>query len=152
MKTFMANPQNVEKKWYVIDATDVVLGRLASEVASILRGKNKPTYTPNVDCGDYVIVVNCDKIKLTGKKLTDKYYRTHSGYGGGFKEIQYKTLMEKKPEFVVQWAVKGMLPKNALGRKMLKHLKVYAGAEHENQAQQPVEYKLKGGKKNYGNN
>jgi len=152
MKTFMANPQNVEKKWYVIDAEGIVLGRLASEVASILRGKNKPTYTPNVDCGDYVIVINCDKIKLTGKKLTDKFYRTHSGFGGGFKEVPYKEMMADKSDFVVEWAVKGMLPKNALGRKMLKHLKTYKGDKHENEAQQPIVWNLRGGKKNYGNN
>lgn len=147
MKTFMANPQNVERKWYVIDAEDMILGRLASEVAAILRGKNKPTYTPHVDCGDYVIVVNCDKVRVTGNKEREKLYRTHSGYGGGFKEVPYRDLVAKKPTYAVELAVKGMLPKTNLGRKMLKHLKLYAGPEHNNQAQQPVKLEIKGGKR-----
>ena len=147
MKTFMANPQNVERKWYVVDAEDMILGRLASEVAAILRGKHKPTYTPHVDCGDYVIVVNCDKVRVTGKKETEKLYRKHTGYAGGFKEVAYKDLVAKKPTYAVELAVKGMLPKNNLGRKMLKHLKLYAGPEHENQAQKPEKLELKGGKR-----
>lgn len=142
MKTYMAKPAEVERKWYVVDATDMVLGRLASQVAMVLRGKNKPTFTPNVDTGDYVIVVNADKVRLTGKKLEKKYYRYHTGYIGGLKEIQYKKLMAEKPEFVVYKAVKGMLPKNSIGRTMIKKLHVYAGSEHNHQAQQPVELKF----------
>lgn len=142
MKTYMAKPAEVERKWYVVDATDVVLGRLASQVAMVLRGKNKPTFTPNVDTGDYVIIINADKVRLTGKKLEKKYYRYHTGYIGGLKEVQYKKLMAEKPEFVVYKAVKGMLPKNAIGRTMIKKLHVYAGNEHNHQAQQPVELKF----------
>ncbi len=142
MKTYMAKPAEVERKWYVVDATDMVLGRLASQVAMVLRGKNKPTFTPNVDTGDYVIVVNADKVRLTGKKLEKKYYRYHTGYIGGLKEVQYKKLMAEKPEFVVYKAVKGMLPKNSIGRTMIKKLHVYAGSEHNHQAQQPVELKF----------
>lgn len=142
MKTYMAKPAEVERKWYVVDATDMVLGRLASQVAMVLRGKNKPTFTPNVDTGDYVIIINADKVRLTGKKLEKKYYRYHTGYIGGFKEVQYKKLMAEKPEFVVYKAVKGMLPKNAIGRTMIKKLHVYAGNEHNHQAQQPVELKF----------
>ena len=142
MKTYMAKPAEVERKWYVVDATDMVLGRLASQVAMVLRGKNKPTFTPNVDTGDYVIVINADKVRLTGKKLEKKYYRYHTGYIGGLKEVQYKKLMAEKPEFVVYKAVKGMLPKNAIGRTMIKKLHVYAGNEHNHQAQQPVELKF----------
>lgn len=142
MKTYMAKPETVERKWYVVDATDMPLGRLASQVASVLRGKNKPTFTPHVDTGDNVIVINCSKVMLTGKKLEQKYYRYHTGYIGGLKEIQYKKLMEEKPEFAVYLAVKGMLPKNSLGRKMLKKLRVYAGSEHNQQAQCPVELKF----------
>lgn len=138
----MAKPGAVESKWYVVDATDMVLGRLASQIASILRGKNKPEYTPNVICGDHVIVINCEKVKLTGKKLEQKYYRYHTGYVGGLKEIQYKTLMKEKPDFAVMKAVKGMLPKNSLGREMLTNLRVYVGSEHNHQAQCPVELKL----------
>lgn len=141
MKTYMAKPAEVERKWYVVDATDMVLGRLASQVAMVLRGKNKPTFTPNVDTGDYVIIINADKVRLTGKKLEKKYYRYHTGYIGGLKEVQYKKLMAEKPEFVVYKAVKGMLPKNAIGRTMIKKLHVYAGNEHNHQAQQPVELK-----------
>lgn len=142
MKTYMAKPAEVERKWYVVDATDMVLGRLASQVAMVLRGKNKPTFTPNVDTGDYVIITNADKVRLTGKKLEKKYYRYHTGYIGGLKEVQYKKLMAEKPEFVVYKAVKGMLPKNAIGRTMIKKLHVYAGNEHNHQAQQPVELKF----------
>lgn len=142
MKTYMAKPAEVERKWYVVDATDMVLGRLASQVAMVLRGKNKPTFTPNVDTGDYVIIINADKVRLTGKKLEKKYYRYHTGYIGGLKEVQYKKLMAEKPEFVVYKAVKGMLPKNAIGRTMVKKLHVYAGNEHNHQAQQPVELKF----------
>lgn len=142
MKTYMAKPAEGERKWYVVDATDMVLGRLASQVAMVLRGKNKPTFTPNVDTGDYVIIINADKVRLTGKKLEKKYYRYHTGYIGGLKEVQYKKLMAEKPEFVVYKAVKGMLPKNAIGRTMIKKLHVYAGNEHNHQAQQPVELKF----------
>lgn len=142
MKTYMAKPAEVERKWYVVNATDMVLGRLASQVAMVLRGKNKPTFTPNVDTGDYVIIINADKVRLTGKKLEKKYYRYHTGYIGGLKEVQYKKLMAEKPEFVVYKAVKGMLPKNAIGRTMIKKLHVYAGNEHNHQAQQPVELKF----------
>ena len=141
-KTFMPTAETVERKWYIIDATGLVLGRLASQVASILKGKNKPTYTPHVDTGDNVIVINCDKVVLTGKKLEQKYYRYHTGYIGGLKEIQYKKLMNEKPDFAVYRAVKGMLPKNSLGAQMLKKLRVYVGAEHNHQAQQPIELKI----------
>ncbi|MBR2349288.1 MAG: 50S ribosomal protein L13 [Clostridia bacterium] len=142
MKSYMAKPENVERKWYVVDASGMALGRVASQVAMILRGKNKPTFTPNVDTGDYVIVINCDKVVLTGKKAEKKFYRYHTGYVGGLKEVRYDKLMATKPEFVVKHAVKGMLPKNSIGRKMLSKLFVYAGAEHKQQAQQPVELKL----------
>ena len=141
-KTYMPNPETVERKWYVVDATGLVLGRLASQVASILKGKNKPTYTPHVDCGDNVIVINCDKVVLTGKKLEQKYYRYHTGYVGGLKEIQYKKLMNEKPDFAVYKAVKGMLPKNKIGADMLKKLRVYVGAEHNHQAQKPIAPKI----------
>lgn len=139
----MAKPESVERKWYVVDATGMALGRLASQVAMVLRGKNKPVFTPNVDTGDYVIVINCDKAILTGKKAEQKYYRYHTGYVGGLKEVRYDKLMQTKPDFVVKRAVKGMLPKNSIGRKMIKKLFVYSGAEHNHQAQQPVELKLK---------
>lgn len=141
-KTYMPKSEEVNRKWYVVDATDMVLGRLASQVAAILRGKNKPEFTPHVDTGDFVIIVNCDKVQLTGKKLEQKYYRYHTGYVGGLKEVQYKKLMKEKPEFAVYKAVKGMLPKNTLGAQMLRKLKVYAGAEHEQQAQKPEELNL----------
>ena len=137
MKTFMANAQNVERKWYVVDADGMVLGRLASSVANILRGKNKPTYTPHVDTGDYVIIINASKVVLTGKKLDQKIYYHHSGYVGGLKETKYRKLMEDKPEFAVRHAIVGMLPKGPLGRKMATKLHIYAGAEHEQAAQQP---------------
>lgn len=142
MKTYMAKPETVERKWYVVDATDMVLGRLASRVAAILRGKNKPTFTPHVDCGDFVIIINCDKVKLTGKKLQDKYYRYHTGYIGGLKEIQYSKLMKEKSDFAVYEAVRGMLPKNSLGRSMIKKLRCFKGAEHNHQAQKPEELKF----------
>ena len=142
MKTYMANAQTVERKWYVVDAAGIPLGRLASKVASILRGKNKPTYTPNVDCGDYVIILNSDKVVLTGKKLEDKFYRYHTGYIGGLKEISYKKLMAEKSDVAVFEAVKGKLPKNSLGRDMIKKLKVYKGNEHNHAAQKPEELKL----------
>ncbi|MBR5386978.1 MAG: 50S ribosomal protein L13 [Clostridiales bacterium] len=140
MKTFVATPSNIERQWLVIDAEGKTLGRLATEVARLLRGKHKPTYTPFADTGDYVIVVNASKMVLTGKKLDQKLYRHHSGFPGGMTEIDYKTMMEKKPEKVLELAVKGMLPKNSLGRQMFRKLHVYAGPEHEQAAQKPVEY------------
>lgn len=143
MKTYMAKPKEIERKWYVVDASGMSLGRLASQVATILRGKNKPIFTPNVDTGDYVIVINSDNVELTGKKLEQKYYRYHTGYVGGLKEKRYDKLMEEKSDFVVYKAIKGMLPKNALGRKMIKKLHVYRKDEHKQQAQQPIELKLK---------
>lgn len=142
MKTYMAHAENVVRKWYVVDAEGIPMGRLASRVAAILRGKNKPTFTPNVDTGDFVIIVNTDKVVLTGKKLEKKYYRYHTGYIGHLKEIQYKTLMATKSDVAVYEAVKGMLPKNSLGRKMLTKLKVFKGPEHTHQAQQPEVLKL----------
>ncbi len=140
MSTFMAKPAEVERKWYIIDAAGKPLGRIASAAASILRGKIKPTFTPNVDCGDFVIILNADKAVLTGNKLEQKYYRYHTGYVGGLKEIKYKTLMAEKPEKAVTLAVKGMLPHNTLGAKALTRLRVYAGAEHEHAAQNPEVY------------
>ena len=143
MKTYMAKAEDVKREWYIVDATDVPLGRLASQVASILRGKNKPTFTPNVDTGDYVIVINTDKIALTGRKKEQKYYRYHTGYIGGLKEIRYDKLMDEKSEFAFIKAVKGMLPKNSIGRQMIKKLFAYAGSEHNHQAQQPKELVIK---------
>ncbi len=137
MKSFMASPSTVERKWYVVDAEGKTLGRLASEVANVLRGKNKPIYTPHIDTGDYVIVVNAEKIKVTGKKLDQKIYYHHSEYVGGMKETTLKEMMNKKPEFVITHAVKGMLPKGPLGRQMLTKLHVYAGPEHKHAAQKP---------------
>ena len=137
MKSFMANPSTVERKWYVVDAEGKTLGRLASEVAKVLRGKNKPIYTPHVDTGDYVIVVNAEKVNTTGKKLDQKIYYHHSEYVGGMKETTLKEVMIKKPEYVITHAVKGMLPKGPLGRAMLKKLHVYAGPEHKHAAQKP---------------
>ena len=137
MNTYMAKAEDVQRKWYVVDAEGVVLGRLASQVASILRGKHKPTYTPHVDTGDYVIVLNADKIVLTGKKLDQKVYYHHTGFPGGLKETVYRRLLAEKPEFAIQHAIVGMLPKGPLGRKMAKKLKVYTGTEHEHAAQQP---------------
>ncbi len=137
MKTYMAKPLTVERKWYVIDAAGVPLGRLASRVASVLRGKNKPTFTPNVDTGDFVIVINTDKVVLTGKKAEEKFYRYHTGYIGGLKEISYKKMLAEKSDLAVYEAVRGMLPKNSLGRATLKKLRVYKGAEHNHAAQKP---------------
>ena len=144
MKTFMANPSTVEQKWYVVDATNMPLGRLATQVATILRGKNKPEFTPHVDTGDYVIVINSDKVVLTGKKLQQKKHYTYSGYVGGLKETGYDELLRTKSDLAVTVAVKGMLPKNSLGRKMIKKLRVYKDANHNHEAQQPVVIKLKG--------
>ncbi len=137
MKSFIAKPHEVERKWYVIDAEGKNLGRLASEVASILRGKKKPIYTPHVDTGDYVIIVNADKIAVTGNKMKQKIYKHHTGYPGGLKEITLEKLLAKKPEEVLRHAIKGMLPKGRLGRQMYTKLKVYAGPEHNHQAQKP---------------
>ena len=142
MGTYVAKPTDIQKKWFVVDADGLVLGRLASEVAKILRGKNKAEYTPFLDTGDYVIVVNAAKIVLTGNKLDQKLYRYHTQYPGGLKEIKYRNLMQNKPEKVIELAVKGMLPKNALGRAMYRKLKVYAGPEHEQAAQKPETLKL----------
>ncbi|MGI6169700.1 MAG: 50S ribosomal protein L13 [Christensenellales bacterium] len=141
MKTYMPKGE-IERKWYVIDAEGQVLGRLATQIAVILRGKNKPIYTPHVDTGDHVIVVNCDKVVLTGNKLDQKVYRRHSGYVGGVKETKYRQMMEKKPEFVVYEAVRGMIPHNSLGRQMMKKLRVYKGATHNHQAQNPQQLEL----------
>lgn len=143
MKSFMASPSTIERKWYVVDAADHTLGRLASEIASILRGKNKPTYTPHIDTGDYVIVVNADKIKVTGKKLDQKIYYNHSDYVGGMKETTLREKLAKKPEDVIYLAVKGMLPKGPLGREMITKLHVYAGPEHKHQAQKPEVLEIK---------
>ena len=140
MSTFMAKAETIERKWYIIDAADKPLGRTAVKAAEILRGKHRPEFTPHVDCGEFVIIINAEKAVLTGNKLEDKYYHHHSGYIGGMKKIQYKTLMAEKPEFAMEQAVKGMLPHNTLGRTAATRLKVYAGAEHKQQAQQPVPY------------
>lgn len=137
MKTYMPKASEIKRKWYIIDAQGKPLGRVASEVAKILKGKNKPTYTPHMDMGDHVILLNVDKIVLTGKKLEQKLYRHHSLYPGGLKEVQYKHIMKEKPELAVMNAVKGMLPKNSLGRLMIKKLRIYRGSEHDNQAQKP---------------
>ena len=137
MKSFMASPATIERKWYVVDATDMTLGRLASVVAKVLRGKNKPTFTPHIDTGDYVIVVNAEKIKVTGKKLDQKVYYHHSEYVGGMKETTLREMLAKKPEKVIELAVKGMLPKGPLGREMYTKLYVYAGPDHKHQAQKP---------------
>ena len=137
MKTYMANPDKIERKWYVVDAEGATLGRLASEIAKVLRGKNTPEYTPHIDTGDYVIVVNAEKVKVTGKKLQQKIYYNHSDYVGGMKETTLAELLAKKPEKVIELAVKGMLPKGPMGRDMIKKLHVYAGPEHANQAQKP---------------
>ena len=137
MKTFMASPATIDRKWYVVDATDMTLGRLASEVAKVLRGKNKPIFTPHIDCGDNVIVINAEKIKVTGKKMDQKVYYHHSDYVGGLKEATLREKLEKKPEQVNELAVKGMLPKGPLGRQMFTKLHVYAGPEHKHEAQKP---------------
>lgn len=139
MKTYMAKAETVKRDWYVVDATGIPLGRLASQVAAILRGKNKPTFTPHVDTGDYVIIINSDNVVLTGKKEEKKFYRYHTGYVGGLKEIRYDKLLAEKSDFAVTKAVKGMLPKNSLGRQMAKKLFVYKDGEHKQQAQQPKE-------------
>ena len=142
MSTYMAKVETVERKWYVIDAAGKSLGRVAAAAATILRGKHRPEFTPNVDCGEYVIIINAEKAVLTGNKLTQKYYRRHSGYIGGLKEVQYKTLMATRPELAMEKAVKGMLPHNTLGRKSATRLKVYAGATHCHEAQQPQAYEF----------
>ncbi|MBR1618025.1 50S ribosomal protein L13 [bacterium] len=146
MKTYSAKPLEVERKWYVIDAEGAVLGRLATEAANLLRGKNKPQYTPHVDTGDFVVIINADKVCVTGKKETQKLYRSHSGYPGGFKEISFRDLMEKDPTKAIEKAVKGMLPHNTLGDEQFQKLKVYAGSTHPHEAQKPVVYELKGDK------
>ena len=143
MKSFMASPSTIERKWYVVDAAGHTLGRLASEVASVLRGKNKPIYTPHIDTGDYVIIVNADKVKVTGKKLDQKIYYNHSAYVGGMKETTLKDMLAKKPEYVINHAVKGMLPKGPLGRQMFKKLHVYAGEAHVHEAQKPEVLEIK---------
>ena len=143
MNTFMQKKENVERNWYVVDATDINLGRLASKVASVLKGKHKPTYTPHVDCGDYVIVINAKKINLTGNKLKDKMYYNHSRYAGGLRERNAQIMIEQYPEEMIERAVKGMLPKGPLGRKMIKKLFVYAGSEHEQSAQKPKVMEVK---------
>jgi len=137
MKTFMASPATIDRKWYVVDATDMTLGRLASEVAKVLRGKNKPIFTPHIDCGDNVIVINAEKIKVTGKKMDQKVYYHHSDYVGGLKEATLREKLAKKPEQVIELAVKGMLPKGPLGRQMFTKLHVYAGPDHKHEAQKP---------------
>jgi len=142
MKTFMAKAEEVKRKWYVVDAEGLPLGRVASEIAKVLRGKNKPDFTPHVDTGDHVIVLNADKVVLTGKKLDQKFYRYHTLHPGGLKEIKYRVLMAKRPEKAVELAVKGMLPKNSLGRAMFRKLKVYKGTEHEHEAQQPEKLEI----------
>ena len=138
MKSDMASPATIERKWYVVDATDKPLGRLAVQVADLLRGKNKPTFTPHVDCGDFVIVTNVEKAVLTGKKAEQKFYYHHTGYIGHMKSVRYDELMEKKPELALELAVKGMIPDNTIGRKALTRLHVYQGSEHKHQAQQPI--------------
>lgn len=143
MKTYMAKGETVERNWYVVDADGMVLGRLASQVAAILRGKHKPIYTPHVDTGDHVIIVNAAKVRLTGKKLDQKTYTYHTGYAGGLKQTSYRTLLAKKPEFAVYEAVRRMMPKGPLGDKMLTKLRVYAGPEHNNEAQKPETLVLK---------
>lgn len=142
MKTYYAKPGEVERAWWVVDAEDVVLGRLATEVAAILRGKKKPQYTPHVDTGDFVIVINADKVRVTGKKVTDKEYCHHTGHPGGLRSETFQEAMQKHPERVIEHAVKGMLPKNTLGRQMAKKLKVYTGPDHPHAAQKPQKYEL----------
>lgn len=142
MKSFLQTKENIERTWYVIDATDLPLGRIASKVATVLRGKHKPTYTPYVDCGDFVVVINAEKVKLTGNKLNDKMYYNHSGYPGGLRERNAKTMINEYPEEMMERAIKGMLPHNRLGRAMSKKLFVYRGSEHKHDAQKPVELKI----------
>ena len=143
MNSFMANPEKVERKWYVVDATGYTLGRLASEAAKVLRGKNKPIFTPHIDTGDYVVIVNAEKVKVTGRKLDQKIYYHHSDYVGGMRETTLREMMAKKPEKVVELAVKGMLPKGPLGRSMITKLHVYAGPEHQQAAQKPEALEIK---------
>ncbi len=142
MKTYMAKKGEVERKWYLVDASGKVLGRLASQIAIKLRGKDKPIFTPHVDTGDFVIVINAEKVRLTGKKWENKFYYRHSGYMGGLKKISAKELLKKKPEELIRHAVRGMLPKNRLGRKLLKKLKVYAGPNHPHEAQKPIKWEI----------
>ena len=142
MKTFTAKPETVKREWFVVDAAGQTLGRLATEIATRLRGKHKPEYTPHVDTGDYIVVINAEKVNVTGKKTTDKIYHSHTGYPGGLKSISFEKLIDKAPERVIQGAVKGMLPRNPLGRAMFKKLKVYAGNEHPHAAQQPQELNI----------
>ena len=142
MKSFMAKTAEIDRKWYVIDAEDQVLGRLASEIATILTGKHKPTYTPHLDTGDYVVVINAEKIRMTGNKLTQMHHVYHSDYPGGLKEVPYTELLEKHPERILEITVKGMMPKSSLGKNMVKKLKVYKGPEHKHEAQQPEIYEL----------
>ena len=144
MKTYMATPSTIERKWYVVDAEGQTLGRLASEVATVLRGKHKPTYTPHLDTGDFVIVINAEKVKLTGRKESQKMYYRFTGYVGNLKKITYKTMMEKHPDRIIQLAVKGMIPHNVLGRQVMDKLHVYAGSEHPHQAQKPEVLEIKG--------
>ncbi len=144
MKTFSAKPETVKRDWFVIDANNLVLGRLATEIARRLRGKHKPEYTPHVDTGDYIVVINAEKVYVTGRKETDKIYYHHSGYPGGIKSISLQKQRQKAPTRIIEHAVKGMLPKGPLGRAMFRKLKVYAGTEHQHQAQQPIELKLNG--------
>ena len=141
--TYSIKKDEIESKWYIIDAANKPLGRVAAEAAKLLRGKHKPTYTPNLDCGDHVIILNCNQVVLTGNKLNQKIYRHHSGYIGGMKEVPAKVMLEKNPEKAMTLAVKGMLPHNSLGRQMAKKLRVYAGSEHENQAQKPEVWEVK---------
>lgn len=143
MSTFMAKKETIERKWYILDAAGKPLGKTAVTAATLLRGKHKPEFTPHVDCGDFVVIVNADKAVLTGNKLTDKYYYRHSGYIGGLKAVQYKELMAKRPEFAMQLAVRGMLGKNSLGRTQITRLKIYAGEEHKQQAQKPEPYEVR---------
>ena len=142
MSSYVQKPHEVERKWYLVDATDKTLGRLSSKIASMLRGKHKPIFTPHVDCGDYVVVINAEKVKVTGKKLEDKEYKRHSGYPGGLKTVTLEKMLEDKPEDVMIHAVKGMLPKGKLGRQMLKKLRVYKGAEHDHSAQTPEKLEI----------
>lgn len=142
MTTFMAKTAEIDRKWYVIDATDKVLGRLASEVATILSGKHKPTYTPHLDTGDFVIIINAEKIKMTGNKIAQRHHIYHSGYPGGLKQVPYKQLLEERPERIIELTVKGMLPKSSLGKNMINKLKVYKGSEHKHEAQQPEIYEI----------
>ena len=142
MATFMANAANIERKWYVIDAANKTVGSVAAEAAVLLRGKHKATFTPNVDCGDFVIVINAEKAYFTGKKLDQKFYRHHTGWVGGLKEVNYRTMMSKNPEFVMELAVKGMIPNNVIGRSALRRLRVYKGAEHNHAAQKPEVYNI----------